>query len=373
MSVSPPPREREGSAAYIHTNARKDIETVVDSSSPLMRLPAELRIKIWTYVLGDRLVVINSAKVFGNRKCGDYEDDDEISKSRQRAAYRLRRTWGRFCHIADSAASSVEKYRVLKQRIRGYTRELEFFTTAAEDSSLNIPCSAIDPSILCASRQVYEEAFHILWTTNTFSIHRADVLGKLTSSLSVAQRGTLAKLHIALNIDPRDYNSSVCWDRVLGTHLTRKLPTLRQLGVDLNITRRPNHKSPLVDLTELHISPTVKALSASLHAVPRTHLTVRLDRNRDNTLFDWPHRLFDDSTPPYSRLIQAAPFLVPRLSNANAVAGCSNGLLESLEMFYEAYILYHPDVERVKTEYERKEVEYERERGAGPWGNWSMD
>ncbi|KAL8881297.1 MAG: hypothetical protein Q9198_001476 [Flavoplaca austrocitrina] len=315
-----------------------------------MKLPAELRIKIWAYVLGDRLIVLNSTRLFGNAQSYT-SGDDEKPKFLQRIKRHLYLTWDGLFRKAESAGTSIEKYRLLKERLCGYTHGLEYYTTVDD---LHIPCAASELNILYASRQIYNEAFHVFWTTNDFLFKRPSTFRNLTTSLSVAQRNTLAKIHIHATIDPRtDYPSG--WSRELGYYLAKTIPALKLLSIRL-ILRAESKRSPWIDLEDFSSRATIHAFPACLQAAQSSTVSVALDRDRDNTRFIWPTDMFENPASPYCGLIvpkkvriadwdhQTHMKFLKRYSNA----------LKSLGMFYEAFMLHHPDTEKVKMEYQRR-------------------
>lgn len=242
--------------------------------------------------------------------------------------------------LEPRAVNTFEKYRAFKQHLRGYTKAVEF--CAASDEPRR-PCSAIDLNILRTSRQIYEEAFHILWTANAFMFHQPATFRKFTGSLSVAQRHTLARVYIIASIDYRA-NQAYCWDRELGAHLAKKLPALQRLAVHLKLKADP-WRCPWIDLNDFHTSSTINALSC-LQEVPKIKLKVSLDRNYDTTRFMFPNRLFDDPTSPYHRLINT------KEGSGTVFFLHDDDLMMVLEVFYEAFILNQPDVDDVKAEYE---------------------
>ena len=72
----------------------------------------------------------------------------------------------------------------------------------------------LDLAILGASRQLYKEAFHILWATNTFSFDDPVSFGRFTSSLTVVQLHKLKSLHLSRVVE--DQRSMACGaDRVI--------------------------------------------------------------------------------------------------------------------------------------------------------------
>ncbi|KAL8900752.1 MAG: hypothetical protein Q9192_000911 [Flavoplaca navasiana] len=327
-----------------------DREDIEKADSPLMKLPAELRIKIWAYVLGDRLIVVNSTRVFGNTQSYT-SDDNEKSKSLQRIKRRLHLTWDRLFRKAESAATSIEKYRMLKERLCGYTHGLEYYTTIGD---LNMPCAASKLNILYASRQIYNEAVHVFWTTNDFLFKRPSTFRSLTTSLTVAQRNTLTRIHIHATIDPRtDYPSG--WSRELGYYLAKTLPALRFLSIRL-VLRAESKMCPWIHLDDFSTRATIHAFPACLQAAQRSTVSVSLDRDRDNTRFIWPTEMFGNPASPYCGLIVLKKFRIGDWDHQTlmrVLKGYSKAL-DLLEMFYEAFMLHHPDTEKVKMEYQRR-------------------
>lgn len=58
----------------------------------------------------------------------------------------------------------------------------------------------VDLNVLGVCRQLYEEANHLLWTTNTFSFEDPKSFQKFASSLNPAQKHNLKSIHISANI-----------------------------------------------------------------------------------------------------------------------------------------------------------------------------
>ena len=72
----------------------------------------------------------------------------------------------------------------------------------------------LDLAVLGASRQLYKEAFHILWATNTFSFDDPVSFGRFVSSLNIAQLHKLKSLHLSRVVE--DQKSMTCRaDRVI--------------------------------------------------------------------------------------------------------------------------------------------------------------
>lgn len=58
----------------------------------------------------------------------------------------------------------------------------------------------VDLNVLGVCRQLYEEANHLLWVTNTFSFEDPRTFAKFFGSLNPAQKHNLAKIHISADI-----------------------------------------------------------------------------------------------------------------------------------------------------------------------------
>ena len=66
----------------------------------------------------------------------------------------------------------------------------------------------VDLNVLGVCRQLYEEANHLLWTTNTFSFEDPRTFQKFFSSLNPAQKRNLTSIHISTNIGSSAYIKS---------------------------------------------------------------------------------------------------------------------------------------------------------------------
>ncbi|KAL8662982.1 MAG: hypothetical protein Q9168_008169 [Polycauliona sp. 1 TL-2023] len=316
-----------------------------------MNLPAELRIKIWTYVLGDRLIVVNSVKVFGNLH-SHTSDNDEAPSHLRSVAHRLRRTWG---------LNTIERYHSLKSRARGPTKALEYYTRS--DIS-RIATSAIDLHILLANRQIHSEAFHVLWTTNQFLFHRPIPFHIFTRCLSHTQKHTLARIRIQITLDPRT-EPKLGWHNLgLDHNLAENFPALKDLHIHLIIASKPG-KCPWIYLDDLHTHPTIRALSSCVQttAAILMKLKISLDRDSQTTRFLWPQRLFDSPSSAYYGVIKTR-LVTARLTWPWEQVFKSNyyGSITWLEIFYGSYILHHPDVGKVTEEF-RERVSTRRRGG----------
>lgn len=82
----------------------------------------------------------------------------------------------------------------------------------------------LDLSMLGASRQVYEEASLLLWSTNTFSFEDPESFDKVLSKLTSLQKKRVTKMHISMPWLSYQYEQ---WERALNIRLLQKLKGLK--------------------------------------------------------------------------------------------------------------------------------------------------
>lgn len=72
-----------------------------------------------------------------------------------------------------------------------------------------------------------------------------------------------------------------------------------------------------------------------------------------NTRFRFPDRLFDELNSPYNGLIRTKEGRTDLIDSDDDDSVCDREALAALEVFYEAFVLHHPDVDAVKAKYKR--------------------
>lgn len=97
-------------------------------------------------------------------------------------------------------------------------------------------------SLLGASRQAYEEANRLLWTTNTFSFEDGRTLKTFVNSLHSTQRKKLTRMHIDFTFDCISNTES---QRALNSSLISRLHGLRTLHATIS---QPNQASVYHDV-----------------------------------------------------------------------------------------------------------------------------
>lgn len=97
----------------------------------------------------------------------------------------------------------------------------------------------LDLAVLGACRQLYEQAHHILWTTNTFSFDDPVSFGRFISSLNPAQLHKLRSLHLSRVVG--DQTSTTRWRDRVTDHWA------------WTIACEPSHMKTLRGLRTLHV------------------------------------------------------------------------------------------------------------------------
>ena len=143
------------------------------------------------------------------------------------------------------------------------------------DYDENATQTRLDLRILRACRQIYREANHLLWTTNTFAFQEEVTFEKFMQCISPTHKSILSKLHIRLNYGDGTLR---LWKKVMRLSLINGLRGLRTLHLSLD--QDVGQGSQL--LQHFHeLSP--EALTEPilrLRLLPLKHVTVILSDNR---------------------------------------------------------------------------------------------
>ncbi|KAL9636517.1 MAG: hypothetical protein Q9164_002780 [Protoblastenia rupestris] len=187
-------------------------------SSPLLSLPGEIREKILRFLLGDKgegIVV--------------------------------------FRHAVSSLA---EPNRIARAGLNGNysaNHEFEYHNNGPIRHSACIPdlCSRrdwrLDLSVLRVSRQLYEEANHILWTTNAFFFSESRSLPAFMNTLNPAQKRKLTHIQISVivvqdNISKHFEPSS--WSLGVKGSYINLLRDIKELDLFIHFKLKPSSKRP---------------------------------------------------------------------------------------------------------------------------------
>ncbi|KAL8722201.1 MAG: hypothetical protein Q9181_007538 [Wetmoreana brouardii] len=205
-------------------------------TSPLLKLPAELRKKIFTYVIGDQLIHIGRFKqcdgsLIRHALC-TADTSEATAYEESILGYSQIPEW-------EDPVCYVEIFGSRHEACMPWPGKV-YCHDSSNDSQNNPPAEQIptmDLSLLSVSRQAYEEANHILWTTNTFCIDSPSAFKSVITSLNFGQKNKLAKLHIAMRLANESENHMVRdkWCKAINDRLVEKLRGLESLDVCLEL------------------------------------------------------------------------------------------------------------------------------------------
>ena len=187
-------------------------------NSPLLRFPSEVREEILVNIVGDNLIHVKY--LYGDdlieARRAEGKEADEVEKSwdlldilgvRRR---RIRTDQGAFrrgtCRAVQSEQDAYE------EMISGHATRPEddspgFFVDQLEVlTQEERKARTVDLNILGVCRQLYEEANHLLWATNVFSLDDSVSFDKFLGSLNPAQKRNLTGLHLHTKIGCWSYN-----------------------------------------------------------------------------------------------------------------------------------------------------------------------
>ena len=190
------------------------------SCSPLLRLPLEIRDKIWASLLGDRLIHF------------EYIDMDPAYSIPDECL----RSWHSTVCQHDCPESEVTQDDLARKHAhsRCSIHLEQYDTLVGEDCRLKRGQSHYEEMHLTAlrvCRQMYNEANSVLWSTNTFSFNNEATFRLFMGARTACQKLFLKRLRLQINSVA---NEEALWSRVLGVTLIRSLRGLRSLRLQMN-------------------------------------------------------------------------------------------------------------------------------------------
>lgn len=229
----PPPRQcndPQGTLGIAFSLTAHSRITRNEATSSFLRLPSEIRNKIYSELLGDRLIHLR------------YLYDDDLSfetndllhaainweneKSRGSA-------WRHVVCQADCPENEED------QKITSSIFDKEEIVWLRPhqmcDDSLRYAMycdhETIPLRILRTCRQMYKEANQILWSTNTFSFSDSTTFKRFVGTRSLIQKRTLKKLRFHMDWDMDGHEG---WNSALNLAVIRSLQGLRQLRLRID-------------------------------------------------------------------------------------------------------------------------------------------
>ncbi|CAL8575798.1 hypothetical protein XPA_001702 [Xanthoria parietina] len=182
--IDPPKRKR-----VAFTTPKAATKAIIERNakvSPLLKLPSELRDKIWIEVLGGRLIHL------------DFDEDDDTSDSESLSDS------GQLHWKHDGLSTRLSKRTGLTGRRRDH-----ILSAVSAKSTCTLTCSTktLEPlyddatlhlTALRASRQLYVEANRVLWTTNTFSFPDGPTFREFMKARNIHQKRLIRALRFEM-------------------------------------------------------------------------------------------------------------------------------------------------------------------------------
>ncbi|KAL8846645.1 MAG: hypothetical protein Q9221_008285 [Calogaya cf. arnoldii] len=238
------------------TVAKGATKTIIERNareSPLLRLPSELRDKIWGEVLGGELVHLDYQRYFeyDDFNCGLSEAESEESEKEpdsenedESATQPEHIYWRHAICQHDCPENQPDKKKVVVDQWDSknaiWLRPHQQCIFRAEDtySADYTPEPEALPhhptlnlTILRASRQIYVEANRILWTTNTFSFADGLTFAEFMKTRTIHQKRLINNLRIEMHWDHGDEEH---WNKALNMATVRSLTSLRSLRLQVS-------------------------------------------------------------------------------------------------------------------------------------------
>lgn len=197
-------------------------------NSPLLLMPSEIREKILVNLVGDNFIHVQYFSTFRHAIC--------VANRSEKSAYQDLVTGADIVPDGEDPNFYVESYQKRHENCKKCARSNWANTelSSQEKSSLRV-----DLSVLGVCRQLYEEANHLLWDTNTFSFIDPLTCNKFFASLNPAQKRNLSGLHISTvvsdyeDVFPARYSSQHGWLTALKLPCVNMLRNVRNLHICL--------------------------------------------------------------------------------------------------------------------------------------------
>lgn len=224
--------------------------------SPLLKLPAEIRQKIWSALLGDHVIHVAHRRRdhFYSDPCEvDFDEDGEYTTPPTCACFFGQPEWRH--GVCASERTEVEQYNSWKSQTKvraeaenGETRSYilrdgdEFYEDPCKESCLpqlvdvkpgdhDHELEKLDLRALRACRQIYVEANKILWQSNTFAFDCGYDFSSFAANRNTVQKQLWRSLRVNMDIDHFALDE---WTRAFSLKTMRSIKNLRVLHAHIS-------------------------------------------------------------------------------------------------------------------------------------------
>ena len=185
--------------------------------SPLLKLPSELRDKIWIEVLGGRLIHL------------DFDEDDDTSDSESLPDSGQLHWMHTVCQHDCKENRSDRKAPRPHFECRFHPEDM-YFDLFDEDPEPLDDDATLHLTVLRASRQLYVEANRVLWTTNTFSFPDGPTFQEFMKARNIHQKRLIRALRFEMHWD---LGHERLWNSALAMALVKSLTGLQTLRLQI--------------------------------------------------------------------------------------------------------------------------------------------
>ncbi|KAG7005344.1 ATP-dependent RNA helicase dbp6 [Physcia stellaris] len=203
-------------------------------TSPLLRLPPEIRDRVWREVLGERLIHLKYI----------YIDDDLSFEDHDTIYWHCydRSPWRHIVCEDDGPEDGPKKKWIPNPRYYIRLPGPDLYHGPHHDCDLHYekPSSSspinfdehetMRLTVLAVSHQIYAEANHILWTTNTFSCCDGITFQRFMKTRTLSQKRLIRNLRFEMDWEFGDWK---LWNKALSMPLVKSMIGLRTLRLNI--------------------------------------------------------------------------------------------------------------------------------------------
>lgn len=205
------------------------------SSSPLLRLPAELRDRIWTEVLGERLIHLDYKYFDDEMEFDDFDDSYEHCFGRSPWRHVVCEDDGPEDRPKQKSVPNPKYYFAVPGAKQRWVYPHDACKLDYEDPGFSRPIEyheheGMRLTVLRASRQTYTEANRVLWTTNTFSFTDGIALQRFMMTRTISQKRLIRNLRFDMEWERGEERY---WNKALSMALVKSLIGLRTLRLNI--------------------------------------------------------------------------------------------------------------------------------------------
>ncbi|KAL9639095.1 MAG: hypothetical protein Q9204_001244 [Flavoplaca sp. TL-2023a] len=205
------------------------------TTSPLLRLPREIRDMIWTGVLGGRLIHLEYNYFDHEMEFDDFEISYELAFNRIPWRHIVCEDDGPEDRAKEKSIPNSKYYEAIPGAPARWGYPHDACHLDYQDPGFSRPIvyhahEGMRLTALCVSRQLYAEANPVLWTTNTFSFLDGLTFRRFMMTRTINQKRSIRNLRFEMEWDCGLIKD---WNKALSTATIKNLIGLRTLRLNI--------------------------------------------------------------------------------------------------------------------------------------------